>query len=144
MRARTSASQACGSMSFILAVTIRLYMAAARSPAAIGAGEQPRLSAESDAAKAALGGVVRQANASVVEEPCEGGPALQHVVHGLGEIAAARELGPLGAHPGFEIGDQRRTQLLANRAALLWQLAIDAALDLEQPIDAPDGLQSQR
>src|SRR4029077_6500110 len=32
MRARTSASQACGSISFILAVTIRLYIAAARSP----------------------------------------------------------------------------------------------------------------
>ena len=32
MRARTSASQACGSTSFILAVTIRLYMAAARWP----------------------------------------------------------------------------------------------------------------
>src|SRR5262245_49300242 len=32
MRASTSASQACGSMSFILAVTMRLYMAAARWP----------------------------------------------------------------------------------------------------------------
>ena len=32
MRARTSASQACGSTPFILAVTIRLYSAAARCP----------------------------------------------------------------------------------------------------------------
>jgi hypothetical protein len=32
MRERTSASQACGSIPFILAVTIRLYMAAARRP----------------------------------------------------------------------------------------------------------------
>ena len=32
MRASTSASQACGSMSLSLAVTIRLYMAAARMP----------------------------------------------------------------------------------------------------------------
>ena len=32
MRARTSASHACGSTPFILAVTMRLYMAAARSP----------------------------------------------------------------------------------------------------------------
>jgi hypothetical protein len=31
-RAKTSASQVCGSMSFILAVTIRLYITAARSP----------------------------------------------------------------------------------------------------------------
>src|SRR5947207_13098460 len=32
MRERMSASQACGSTPFILAVTIRLYMAAARCP----------------------------------------------------------------------------------------------------------------
>ena len=32
IRAKTSASQACGSTSFILAETMRLYMAAARSP----------------------------------------------------------------------------------------------------------------
>src|SRR5205807_5803401 len=32
IRARTSASQACGSTSFILAVTMMLYMAAARCP----------------------------------------------------------------------------------------------------------------
>src|SRR6478736_8170642 len=32
IRAKTSASQACGSTSFILAVTMRLYIAAARSP----------------------------------------------------------------------------------------------------------------
>jgi hypothetical protein len=32
MRASTSASQACGSTSFILAVTIRLYITAARWP----------------------------------------------------------------------------------------------------------------
>jgi hypothetical protein len=32
MRAGTSDSHACGSMPFILAVTMRVYMAAARSP----------------------------------------------------------------------------------------------------------------
>jgi len=32
MRARTSANHACGSTPFILQVTIRLYMAAARRP----------------------------------------------------------------------------------------------------------------
>ena len=39
--ASTSASHACGSTSFIFAVTIRVYMAAARSSATIGAGEEP-------------------------------------------------------------------------------------------------------
>jgi hypothetical protein len=54
----------------------------------------------------------------------------------------AREPDPLLAHPGFEIGDQRRTQLLASRAVLLGRPAVDGPLDLEQPIDAPDGLET--
>ena len=41
MRARTSASQACGSMSLSLAVAIRVYMKAALLAAAIRAGEEP-------------------------------------------------------------------------------------------------------
>jgi hypothetical protein len=55
MRARTLASQACGSTPFILAVTIRLYMAAA---AAIGAAEEPGFAAERDTSQASFGGVV--------------------------------------------------------------------------------------
>ena len=43
--------------------------------AAIGAGEQPRLAAERDAAQRALGGVVGQADAAVVEEAREGCPS---------------------------------------------------------------------
>jgi hypothetical protein len=38
MRERTSASQACGSIPFILAVTMRLYMAAARCPVSLLTG----------------------------------------------------------------------------------------------------------
>ena len=45
--------------------------------AAIGAGEQPVLAAQGDAAQRALGGVVGQADAAVIEEAGEGGPALQ-------------------------------------------------------------------
>ena len=41
MRARTSASQACGSTSLSLAVTIRVYMRRRPLAAAIGTGEQP-------------------------------------------------------------------------------------------------------
>ena len=37
-------------------------------PATVGAAEQPRLAAERDAAKRALGGVVGEAYAAVVEE----------------------------------------------------------------------------
>ena len=38
-------------------------------PTAIGAGEQPGFSAEGDTAQRAFGGVIRQADPSVVEEP---------------------------------------------------------------------------
>src|SRR5215510_13984473 len=73
--------------------------------AAIGAGEEPRLPSECDTAQAALGGIVRKTDAAVIEEACEGGPALEHVIHGLGEIAAARELRALGTHASFQLVD---------------------------------------
>src|SRR5205823_11630591 len=75
MRPRTSASQACGSISFILAVTIRLYITAARSP--------PRSEPQNHHA---LGGIVRQADAAIVKEAGKCAPELEHVVHGLGDI----------------------------------------------------------
>ena len=86
--------------------------------AAIGAAEQPGLSAQGDAAQRALGGIVGQADAAIIEEAGERGPALEHVVHGLGDLVAARELGALLAHPASEIGDQRRAELLAHGQAL--------------------------
>ena len=43
--------------------------------AAIGAGKQPRLSAQSDAAQRAFGGIVRQADAAVIEEAREAASA---------------------------------------------------------------------
>src|SRR5688500_16212504 len=59
---------------------------------AIGAGEEPRLPSERYSAQPALGSIVAQAYSAVVQEARERGPALEHVVHGLGEIVAAREL----------------------------------------------------
>ena len=40
-------------------------------PAAIGAREQPSLSPQRDATQRALGGIVRQADAAIAEEPAE-------------------------------------------------------------------------
>lgn len=83
------------------------------APAAtIGTGEQPRLSSESDAAQGSFRGVVRQADAPIVEEAGERRPALEHIVHRFGDIVAARELLALIAHPAFQIGDQWRALLL--------------------------------
>jgi hypothetical protein len=48
-------------MPLSLAVLISVYMKAAPVAAALGAGEEPRLSPQSRAAQLALGGIVRQA-----------------------------------------------------------------------------------
>lgn len=51
----------------------------------IGAGEEPCLSAESEATQRPFGGIVRQANPPVAEEGREAVPALQHVIDRLGD-----------------------------------------------------------
>ena len=65
------------------------------------------------------------------------------MISSLCEIVSAREFWPRGAHPGFEISDQRRAQILADGAALVGATTIDAALDLEQRIDATDGFERE-
>ena len=58
-------------------------------------------------------------NTPIIEEARERGPAFEHVLHGFGDVIAARELGALRAHPAFQIGDQWRAELLADSSALL-------------------------
>lgn len=69
--------------------------------AGIGASERPVPVADRDAGDRPFGGVVRQAMASVVEEPCKGRPALQYIVDGPGGIVLRRELCLVGAQPGL-------------------------------------------
>ena len=144
MRASTSASHACGSTSFIFAVTMRLYMVAARAPPrSEPANSQARLPSAipRSALSAAL---LLEANPPVGEEAREGVPALEHVVHRFGEVVVARQLGALPAHPGMKISDQRRAQLAARRLASIGVEAVDRPLDLEQGVDTPDRLQRDR
>ena len=68
---------------------------------------------------------------------------LEYVVHGLGEIAAARELRSLSVHASFQFVDERSAQFLSDGAALVDAPAVDGALDLEQPIHALHDLQRQ-
>ena len=112
-------------------------------PAAIGTGEQPRLSSQSNSAQCSFSRIVGQADATVIEEARKRRPALQHVVHGLGDVVATRELGAFFAHPGFEFGNERRASPLADTAALLGAHSIDRTLDLEQFVDTADGFQRQ-
>ncbi len=109
--------------------------------AAIGAGEQPGLSSQSQAAQRPLGSVVRQADPAVVEEAGEGVPTLQHVIHGDRDVGMARQLAAFLAHPRFKCGDQRRSTFPANGEPAIGRQPVDGALDLEQGVDPPDGFE---
>ena len=110
MRASTSASQACGSTSFILAVTIRLYITAVRCPPRSDPQNSHDRRPKGDAPQRAFGGVVRDASSAIVEKPGERRPTSQQVVDGAGDVVAAREHLALLAEPLVQFGDQRRRQ----------------------------------
>ena len=57
---------------------------------------------------------------AIVEEARERGPAFEHVLHGFGDVIAARELGALRAHPAFQIGDQWRCRVW-NLLTMRWR-----------------------
>ena len=104
--------------------------------AAVGPAEQPRFSAESDAAQRSLGRIVGQADSAVTEEPGERLPAREHVLERLGHGIMAREFGALLAHPAFQFGDQGCAQFLSARQPLVGGTAVDGPLDIEQGVDA--------
>src|SRR5204862_4459920 len=98
MRERMSASQACGSTPFILAVTIRLYMAAARCPPRSDPQNShdflPRAMPRSPLSAALLERHTR---------PC---PPFENVIERFGQVMPTRELDDLVAHIGVKILDQ--------------------------------------
>jgi hypothetical protein len=67
-----------------------------------------------------------------------------NVIHCLGDIVAAREFGALLSHPGLQIGDQRRAELLSNSPAPFRALSVDRPLDLKQRVNPADRFQRQR
>ena len=48
------------------------------------------------------------------------------------------------SHPGLQVRDQRRAELLADRLALFGAVTVDRPLDLEQHVDPADRFQCQR
>jgi Transposase len=77
-----------------------------RTPAAlVGPGEGPVSSAHGDSPQLALGGIVRYAEASVIEEAGECVPAAEAVIDCLGRIVAPGELGALFAQPRLQLDD---------------------------------------
>src|SRR5229473_1322973 len=116
-----------------------------RAPTAfVGACERPVTAADGDAAQRPLGGVIRHAQAAVVEEAGERGPAIEAVLDRLGDLVARGQLAALLAQPTLQCDDQRPAALVAHALALVRRRAIDLALDREQRIDALDRLDRDR
>jgi hypothetical protein len=102
------------------------------------------VAADRDAAQRPLGGIVGETDSSVVEEAREGIPALQHVIHRLGDIVVTREPGALGAHPVLKLNDQRGDVGPAQLEAFAGDESIEDALGVEDQIDPAYGLMRQR
>ena len=142
--ASTSASQASGSTSLSFAVMISVAMAAARSAPRSEPANSQDLRPRAKPLQRAFGRVVGEADPAVVEEARKPVPTLEHVVDRLGDGGRARQAGTLLPQPGFQGGHKRRALLLADAQPLVGGKAIDAALDIEQHIDALDRLQRDR
>ena len=76
----------CASISFILQVTIKLYMAAARWPPRSEPQKSHDFLPRAIPRKARSAAIVSQADAAVIDEASKAVPTLQHVVHSLGDI----------------------------------------------------------
>lgn len=106
--------------------------------ATVGSSKKPRLSAKSDPARGAFCSIVGETDMAIGdEEPGERCPALQHVIHCLGDIVLAREACAVLTHPGVEIGGEpavARTGKYAGNAVLQDEQA--AGLALMQSLDS--------
>src|SRR5262245_61385992 len=115
------------------------------APAAfVGASEGPVAAANCDSTHLALSGVVRHAEASVIEEASERIPAFEAVIDGLAGLAVLGDPGALLAQPAFQRNDEWSAALIAHARTLLRRHAVNLALDGEQDIDALDRLDRDR
>ncbi len=112
--------------------------------AAVRAREQPSLAAEGYATQRSLCGVVGQADPSVIEEPAERWPTLEHVVDRLRHVRVPRHLAACTAHPGFEVDDEGSDLVLSRHVPLLVRQTIDRALEVEDCVDASHRLDRER
>jgi len=112
--------------------------------AAIGAGEQPCLATERDAAQRPFGCVVADADAAIAEEAGKRVDAFEHVVKSLGDGVVVRQLRPLLFHPRDELVDQRCNISAARGEALLGRQPVDAAFQREDHIELPHGRERNR
>jgi hypothetical protein len=115
------------------------------TPAAfIGASEGLVSPSYGGGAQFAFGGIVRHAQAPVVEESGECIPAAEAVIDRLGRVVVAGEPGALLAQPLLQLNYQGAATLLAHAQAPLGRKPVDLAFDGERDIDALDRLGCDR
>ena len=102
----------------------------------IGAGEQVVLAAEGEGPDGALGSVVADLQAAIIEIAGQCLPAAAGAAHGAGQLALARELGQRGVEEGGKLIDHRAGPRVADLSARFGQETVDLALDIEEPADA--------
>jgi len=109
-----------------------VYMAAARSPPRSEPAKSQFLRPMAMPRSVRSAALLGQADAAIAEKAGEGGPALEHVIHGLGDIGMAGQPSPLTAHPVFELVHQWRNAGHAHRQALFCRQSVELALDREE------------
>src|SRR6185437_16320414 len=92
----------------------------------------------------AFGGIVRQTDSPIIEEPAEGGPALQHIVDCLRHVGVARHLAAHTAHPTLKIIHESGDPLLPHGTTLFDRQAVEGALDVEDRVDPSHSFDRQR
>jgi hypothetical protein len=102
---------------------------------AITAGEQPALPAESHAAQRSFGRVVRETNASVMQEASERLPPFEHVIHCFRDIGVSRELAAFGSHPLLKRDDEWCDPDLPDGVPLRGRQTVDLTLDIADCVD---------
>jgi hypothetical protein len=112
--------------------------------AAVGAGEQLGLAADRYATQCPLGGIVRQADAAVIEKAGEGRPALEHTVDRLSRGGVTRQPGAVVLHPALQVADQGLNALVPDGAPTLGRRTIDLAFDRQALVNAVHRLGRQR
>lgn len=112
-------------------------------PATFGPGEEPGFSPQCHASQGPFGCIVRQANAPIAKELSEARPVgrRQQIVYGLGYLGMFGQECAFVPQPALEILDQGGREALPDLQPIGGCKSVDVALDIEQGIDTPDGLE---
>jgi hypothetical protein len=116
----------------------------ARSPPRSEPANSQALRPIAIAAECPLGGIVRQADAAVIEKAGEGRPALEHTVDRLSRGGVTRQPGAVVLHPALQVAHQGLDALVPDGAPALGRRTIDLAFDREALVNAVHRLGRQR